>query len=63
MGTKLIINELALKVIEELGKLGYSYNSICGFRVFFKRFNSFAEAHKEQFFSEELGMKFLEEQY
>jgi len=63
MEMKLIINKLTLKVIEELEKLGYSYNSICGFRAFFKRFNAFAEAHGEQFFSEELGMKFLEEQY
>jgi len=63
MEMKLVIKELTLKVIEELKKLGYSYNSICGFRTFFKRFNAFAEVHREQFFSEELGMKFLEEQY
>lgn len=63
MEVKLTINELASKVIEELEKLRYSYNSICGFRAFFKRFNTFAESHGEQFFSEELGSKFLEEQY
>ena len=60
---KLPINELASKVIDELQGLDYAYNTICGYRAFFKRFNAFAEVRGEQFFSEELGMKFLEEQY
>lgn len=63
MEIKLTISELASKVITELEKLGYSYNSICGFRAFFKRFNAFAQLHGEQFFSEELGMWFLKERY
>jgi integrase/recombinase XerD len=60
---KLTINELVLKVIDELYRLDYAYNTICGYRALFKRFNAFAETCGEQYFSEELGLKFLKEQY
>lgn len=63
METKLTINELASNVIEELQKMGYSYNSICGIRASFKRFIAFAENKGEFFFTEELGRKFLGERY
>lgn len=63
MDQKLSINELSSKVIELLEKLGYSNNSISGFRALFKRFNNFAELHGERFFSEGLGAKFLKEEY
>lgn len=54
METKLTIGELTAKVDEELTKLGYSYNSICGFRSF--RFQAFAQS-QERFFLR-LGKKF-----
>ena len=63
MDTKLTIDELASKVIEELERMGYSYNSICGIRASFKRFNTFAETKGELFFTEELGRQFLGERY
>jgi len=63
METKLTISELTAKVVEELTKLGYSYNSLCGFRSLFRRFQAFAQSQGEEFFSEELGKKFLEERY
>lgn len=63
MEMRLTIKELVSTVIAELERLGYSYNSICGFRAFFKRFIAFAETRGELYFSEDLGKKFLEEQY
>ena len=63
METSLTIIELATKVINELEKMGYSYNSICGLRATFTRFNAFAEEKGEQFFTEELGHRFLGEKY
>lgn len=63
METKLTIKELASNVVEELEIAGYSYNTICGLRASFKRFDAFAEAKGEKFFSEELGRKFLGERY
>jgi site-specific recombinase XerD len=63
MEMRLTIKELASTVIAELEKLGYSYNSICGVRAFFKRFIAFAETRGELYFSEDLGKRFLEEKY
>ena len=63
METSLTIIELATKVIKELEKMGYSYNSICGLRATFTRFNTFAEEKAEKFFTEELGHRFLGEKY
>lgn len=50
MEMRLTITELVSTVIAELERLGYSYNSICGFRAFFKRFIAFAETRGELYF-------------
>lgn len=63
MEEKLTINELVSKVLAELKRLNYSYNSICGFRAFYKRFITFADEKGETYFSEELGRIFLAEKY
>jgi len=63
METKLTINELVAKVLAELERLNYSYNSLCGFRAFYKRVITFANEKEELYFSEELGRAFLKERY
>jgi integrase/recombinase XerD len=63
MKTKLPIEELAAKVLAELERLNYAYNSICGFRAFYKRVVSFAREKNEVYFSEKLGRDFLKEKY
>jgi integrase/recombinase XerD len=63
METKLTINELVSKVLAELERLNYSYNSLCGFRGFYKRVIAFANEKKQVYFSEELGREFLKEKY
>jgi len=63
METKLTINELVAKVLAELERLNYSYNSLCGFRAFYKRVIAFAKEKEELYFSEELGRAFLKERY
>ncbi|KPA09526.1 mobile element protein [Candidatus Magnetomorum sp. HK-1] len=50
MATKLTINELVDDVLSELERLNYSYNSLCGFRSFYKRVLDFANERKELFF-------------
>ena len=63
METKLTINELVAKVLAELERLNYSYNSLCGFRAFYKRVIAFTNEKEELYFSEKLGRKFLKEKY
>jgi len=63
METKLIINKLVTKVLEELERLKYSHSSMCGFRAFYKRFIAFANEKEEQHFSEKLGREFLKEKH
>jgi len=63
METKLTINELVSKVLAELERLNYSYNSLCGFRAFYKRVIAFANKKEEVYFTEELGREFLKEKY
>ncbi|MBT2738090.1 site-specific integrase [Bacillus sp. ISL-7] len=63
MNAKLPIEELVAKVLAELERLNYSYNSICGYRAFYKRVHAFAMEKKEIYFSEELGKEFLKEKY
>lgn len=63
METKIPIEQLVAKVLEELERLNYSYNSLCGFRAFYKRVVAFATEKKETYFSEELGREFLKEKY
>lgn len=63
METKLTINELVAKVLAELERLNYYYNSLCGFRAFYKRVIAFAKEKEELYFSEELGRAFLKERY
>jgi integrase/recombinase XerD len=63
METKLTINELVAKVLAELERLDYSYNTLCGFRAFYKRVIAFANEKEELYFSEQLGRDFLKEKY
>jgi len=63
METKLPIGELVAKVLAEQKRLNYSYNSICGFRCFYKRVIAFASERGEYYFSEKLGRDFLKEKY
>ncbi|SFI41431.1 Site-specific recombinase XerD [Tindallia magadiensis] len=63
MAEKKLIDALAAEVIEELVKLKYSYNSLCGYRSSFKRICKFAEERGEKYFSELLGRQYLEEKY
>lgn len=45
MEQKLTINELVTEVLAELKRLKYSYNSICGFRGFYKRVIAFVTSY------------------
>lgn len=63
METKLPIEELVAEVLLELERLNYSFNSLCGFRGFYKRFIAFADEKESLYFSEELGRDFLKEKY
>jgi integrase/recombinase XerD len=63
METKLTINELVAKVLAEHERLNYSYNSICRFRAFYKKVIAYANEKEASYFSEELGRKFLKENY
>ena len=47
METKLTINDLVAKVLAELERLNYSYNSLCGFRAFYKRVIAFTNKKEE----------------
>ena len=60
---QLTIKELSEKVLEEMQKLKYSYNSICSTRAAFKRIQAFAEDKGEQYFTEEMGKQYLLERY
>ena len=57
------LTQLSAKVLEELGRLNYAYNTVCQFRASFNRFIKFAETNNEFYFSEELGKKYLAERY
>src|SRR5690625_4956590 len=63
MAIKFPIEELASKVLSELERLNYAYNTICGFRSFYKRVIVFAKEKDEIYFSEALGRDFLKEKY
>src|SRR5690625_1922065 len=63
METKTSIEELVSKVLSELEKLGYAYNTLCGYRAFYKRVIKFAKEKNEIYFSEALGREFLKEEY
>lgn len=63
MGTKLPIEELVVKVLLELERLNYSKSTISSYRTFYNRFISFAKEKNDNYFSEELGRRFLEERY
>jgi len=63
METKRPIGVLAAEVVEELVKLNYSYNTICGYRASFKRICKFAEERGEQYFTENLGRQYLKVRY
>lgn len=63
METRAPIEELVGQVMKELERLNYSYNSICGFRAFYKRVIAYAKERDELYFSEEFGRNFLKDQY
>ncbi|MDQ0157630.1 site-specific integrase [Robertmurraya andreesenii] len=63
METRKPIEELAAKVVKELEKLNYAYNTICGLRASFKRICAFAREKGEIYFSENLGREYLKERY
>jgi integrase/recombinase XerD len=63
METRFPIDELVSKVLSELERLNYAYNTICGYRAFYKRVITFAQEKEEIYFSEALGRDFLEEEY
>jgi len=63
MTTKFPIEVLVSKVLSELERLNYAYNTLCGYRAFYKRVIAFAKEKDEIYFSEALGRKFLKEKY
>jgi integrase/recombinase XerD len=63
METRKPIEVLAAEVIEELKRLNYAYNTICGIRASFNRICAFARDREEQCFSEDLGKEYLVEKY
>lgn len=63
METKKPIGVLAAEVIEELRRLNYAHNSICGFRASFSRICAFARDKGDLHFSENLGKEYLKEKY
>ncbi|MDW7683162.1 MAG: integrase, partial [Bacillota bacterium] len=63
MDTRKPVDVLAAEVIEELKKLNYAYNTICGLRASFNRICTFARDRGEQYFSENLGKEYLKERY
>lgn len=63
MNDLLTLKELSQKVIMELENLNYAYNTICGYRASFKRICNFAESIQTYYFTEELGLLYLNERY
>ena len=63
MKTSLTIRELAAKVLEELKRLNYSYNTICQFRAAFNRITAFADEMGIEHFTEEFGRAYLAKKY
>lgn len=63
MEKKFPIEELVSKALSELERLNYAYNTLCGYRSFYKRVILFAKEKDEIYFSEELGRDFLKEKY
>src|SRR5690625_5262583 len=63
METRFPIEELVAKVLSELKRLNYAYNTICGYRAFYKRVIAFVKENNEVYFSEAIGRQFLEEKY
>lgn len=63
MEIKFPIEELVSKVLSELERLNYAYNTFCGYRAFYKRVITFAKEKEEIYFSEAFGREFLKEKY
>ena len=63
MDELLTLEELSAKVISELENLNYAYNTICGYRSSFKRITKFAKSKGCDYFTEEIGLLYLKEQY
>lgn len=57
------IELLAADVIEELKRLNYAYNTLCGLRASFKRICAFAQERGELYYSEQLGKDYVREKY
>ena len=60
---KLPIEELVINVLTELERLNYSYNTLCGYRAFYKKVVAFAKEKEQIYFTEDLGSAFLKEKY
>ena len=63
METRKPIGALAADIIEELKRLNYAYNTICGLRASFNRICTFARNKGDLYFSENLGKEYLREKY
>ncbi|MBU1042770.1 MAG: site-specific integrase [Candidatus Omnitrophica bacterium] len=63
METRVPIEELVTKVLDELKRLNYSYHSLCLSRGFYRKFIAFAKEKQEKYFFESLGASFLKENY
>lgn len=63
MEKRLPIEELVNQVLSELERMNYAYNTLCGFRAFYKRVIAYANQKCEHYFSEQLGRDFLKEKY
>lgn len=63
MEQKPTINELIYLVLAELKRMNYCYTSLCYFRSFYRKLSVYADENKEEYFSEELGRKYLREKY
>jgi site-specific recombinase XerD len=63
METKVPIEELVTKVLNELKRLNYSHHSLCLSRCFYRKLIAFAKERQEKYFSELLGVSFLKKNY
>lgn len=63
MESKHSIIELVSLVLNELRRLNYTHNTFIKYQAFYNKFCAYAEVNGEEYFSEELGMKYLEEKH
>ncbi|HAE62869.1 MAG TPA: integrase [Eubacteriaceae bacterium] len=63
MKQQLTLKELVRTVLQKMSEMDYKENTILNYRRFYKRFMEYAQSHNEEYFTEELGAKFLLEKY